>query len=150
MGGLSATLTVTIDVSNVPLIKGTKKADNIRAGDGDDLIYGGSGLDTLTGGNGNDKFVFDTKPAATNIDTVTDFVSGEDKLVLSSKIYSKLKGDVDLSDNIVLGQTFAAADSNDYLIWNAQNSTLYYDADGIKKGAPTPICTLSGDRKSVV
>ncbi len=58
--GSSATTSVTVD-----------------AGTGDDTITGGTGNDTITGGTGNDIFQIIN---ATGIDTITDFVVGEDML----------------------------------------------------------------------
>ncbi|WHS55804.1 MULTISPECIES: calcium-binding protein [Pseudomonas] len=66
-------------------------ADNhLSGGRGDDVLSGGAGVDTLIGGKGNDTltggadtdyFVIDK--AAGDIDTVTDFVIGTDRIVLS-------------------------------------------------------------------
>lgn len=54
-------------------------ADSILGGIGNDTITGGVGNDTLTGGDGVDIFVF--QATATNgVDTITDFVTGTDKL----------------------------------------------------------------------
>ena len=48
---------------------------------------GGTGNDTLTGGAGADKFVFASAlNSLTNVDTITDFVSGTDKLVLDDSV----------------------------------------------------------------
>ena len=95
------------------------------------LVNGALGSDTLTGGLGNDTFVFNTKLGPTNIDTITDFTSG-DKIALAGSIFSKLKGDKDLSDNLYV-QTIvgiSTQDTNDYLFYDLESGRLYYDADG--------------------
>lgn len=53
----------------------------------DDRLVGGVGKDTLTGGEGHDTFVFnsgDTGATASTRDVITDFVSGADKIDLST------------------------------------------------------------------
>jgi Ca2+-binding RTX toxin-like protein len=107
-------------------LTGNKQNNIIVASDGDDYLEGKEGNDSLTGGAGADKFVFNTKFGSTNVDAITDFVSGEDVLVISKKIAKKLSKFTE--DNFVYGDK--ALDSNDYLIFNSENNTLYYDADG--------------------
>jgi len=63
---------------------GGNVADTISGGAGMDLIQGGTGGDRLTGGTEADTFVF-TAAADSNLgnnalDTITDFVSGTDKI----------------------------------------------------------------------
>ena len=57
--------------------------DTLNGGAGDDILYGGAGKDGLTGDAGKDVFEF-TGPATdsngTTVDTITDFVSGTDKI----------------------------------------------------------------------
>ena len=74
------------------VIVGGDKDDTIKGGTGDDEIEGGKGADTLTGGAGADTFVYaGTAAEASDIsnfnsgtmDTITDFVSGEDTLDIS-------------------------------------------------------------------
>ena len=48
-------------------------------------------------------------------------------LVISKKIAKKLAKNF-TEDNLVYGDK--AEKSNDYLIFNSENNTLYYDADG--------------------
>ena len=62
--------------------------DTLTGGIGDDVIFGEYGRDTMTGGSGSDVFVFHGSWAYTvgangDDDTITDFVSGEDQLLLS-------------------------------------------------------------------
>lgn len=56
--------------------------DFLSGGDGDDILIGGLGNDTLVGGPGHDTFVF-LNTGAGNVDTIADFVVGEDTVDLS-------------------------------------------------------------------
>lgn len=81
---------------NAATLTGGSGNDTISGGTGNDRIVGGAGADTLTGGGGNNTFVFanraesrssafsgsDTTTA--NIDKITDFVSGTDRIELST------------------------------------------------------------------
>jgi serralysin len=69
------------------ILNGGAGRDVIDGGGGADTIIGGGGRDTMTGGLGNDKFVFQNASDGpmnvtlyTEMDTITDFVRGEDKL----------------------------------------------------------------------
>lgn len=65
--------------------------DVLGGGNGDDLLVGGTGNDKLTGGAGVDIFWFDSAANATsNKDTITDFVSGTDKLQFSASVLTAL------------------------------------------------------------
>jgi Ca2+-binding RTX toxin-like protein len=134
----SITYTLGSNVENLTLsgttglsAKGNSLANLIIGSSGNDTINGLLGSDTLTGGLGNDTFVFNTKLGPANIDTITDFTSG-DKIALAGSVFSKLKGDKDLSDNLYV-QTIvgiSTQDTNDYLFYDLESGRLYYDADG--------------------
>ena len=150
--GLTASTTLTIKLSNIATISGTAKDDSIQAGvgsdkisglagndtltggAGNDILIGGAGNDTLTGGEGIDLFLFDTAAnASTNLDFITDFVSGADKLQFSKKVFAGLgkstgglNGDQFWSG---AGQT-AAHDATDRIIYDTTTGAVYYDADG--------------------
>lgn len=61
--------------------------DDVLIGDGgNDVLAGGRGNDVLTGGAGKDRFDFSGFESS-GADTVTDFVSGEDLLVLAETAF---------------------------------------------------------------
>lgn len=61
-------------------LKGGAGADTILGFGGDDILFGNAGVDRLTGGAGRDIFVFTDEDHSR--DTITDFVSGTDKIDL--------------------------------------------------------------------
>ena len=84
----------------------------------------------------------------TNIDTITDFASGIDKILLDDAVFKKLIGDADFSDNFfvrtIVGPT-TAQDQNDFIVFDLESSKLYYDADGSsQRSPPVWFATLTG------
>jgi Ca2+-binding RTX toxin-like protein len=78
-------------------ITGSSQADTITGGNSDDIINGGAGDDTLAGGGGfgadtisgglgSDTFYFSIGNESTvlSLDTVKDFITGDDKFEFSS------------------------------------------------------------------
>jgi VCBS repeat-containing protein len=158
-GGLSASMSLKVNLINTPNILGTSAAnsiaaglgnDSIRSGAGNDTLSGGAGNDTLVGGAGNDvltggdgvdRFVYDSSSGSSDIDTIKDFVTGTDKIVLSAKLFSKFTGSsvgsAITTGNLVVGTGVSAVakDKDDYLIYDTTSDLLYYDADGDGTGA---------------
>jgi VCBS repeat-containing protein len=58
---------------------GGNGVDYLYGGNGDDILYGGMGNDVVTGNNGKDIFALAPEDG---IDTITDFVDGQDKIGL--------------------------------------------------------------------
>jgi Ca2+-binding RTX toxin-like protein len=109
---------------------------------------GGSGSDTLTGGEGSDCFVFSTAASrSTNMDTITDFVSGTDYIQLSKAIFTGLGNAGSLTTDQFWsgGGVVAAHDATDRIIYNTTSGALYYDADGNGGGAAVVLATLVGN-----
>ncbi|MBL6431123.1 MAG: type I secretion C-terminal target domain-containing protein [Alphaproteobacteria bacterium] len=60
---------------------GLEGDDTLEGGDGADVLAGGPGFDTLTGGAQADTFVMSDFDG---VDTITDFMPGEDRLDVSA------------------------------------------------------------------
>ncbi|MBD5804304.1 Bifunctional hemolysin/adenylate cyclase precursor [Azoarcus sp. Aa7] len=110
------------------------------------VINGNAGSNVLTGGAGSDVFRFDDAlNGVSNVDTLSDFMSGADKIQLATSVFGSLSG-------ANLGQSFitidgvtttGAADANDFLIYDSNSGALYYDQDGSGAGAMVQFATLS-------
>ena len=80
---------------------GNGTSNHLQGGRGDDTLIGGAGTDTLVGGSGSDLLTggadadsFIIEKAAGDTDTITDFVIGQDKLVLagfSATVYETMR-----------------------------------------------------------
>ena len=118
--------------------------DVLSGGAGADILIGGLGNDRLTGGADADQFVFNTTPGVGNVDTITDFLSGTDSIVLDGAVFTGFGGALTVDMFISGAGLTAAADANDHLIYNTGNGGLFYDADGIGGVAAVRIANLSG------
>jgi Ca2+-binding RTX toxin-like protein len=126
-------------------LTGSGGNDVIIGGKGSDLLAGGAGNDTLTGGAGADNFVFDTAlNAATNNDTIIDFNVVADTIRLENAIFTKFTTvGVFAAGSFVSGAGAVALDNNDYLIYDTEDGSLYYDADGSGAGAQVEFVSLT-------
>ncbi len=108
---------------------GSKYDDTISGGFGNDSLSGRMGNDSLAGSSGNDSFVFNSKLGPSNIDTITDFTPGIDKIALGKNIFKAFARDKAIqAENLVYGNS--AIDNDDYIIYDQITGKLYYDADG--------------------
>ncbi len=133
-------------------IIGSAHNDTIDAGAGDDFIAGGAGNDALTGGSGGDTFVFDTAlNASTNVDTLSDFVSGSDLFQLNLDIFTALHstGGVLNANNFVAGTGAVASTVNQHVILDTTSGSLFYDADGVGGVAQIEFARLAGAHLAV-
>src|SRR3954471_9136980 len=128
------------------LLEGFGGSDTLTGGAGDDVLVGGTQFDRLVGGTGNDTFLFNVAATGANADLIVDFASGADKIALDTAIYANAGalGNFAAGD----GRFYAAAgattghDTDDRVIYNTTNGTLWYDADGSGSGASQLIGTL--------
>jgi len=122
--------------------------DTLIGGAGADVFSGGTGNDVLTGGDGSDIFQFTTALGKTNIDVITDFLSGSDKIELLASLFANVKasgGVVNASDILIgAGVTKGTVVGDQHLIFNTTNKALSYDADGGSAGAGVQFATLTG------
>jgi len=151
--GENGTMPLGLDVSTYAsaiTLKGNAGDNVLKAGTKDDIITGNAGDDTITGGTGADKFVFNDK---TSVDTITDFVSGSDKLVFSDATFNLGANDTQGASGSYTaftagilestGSTFATANAR--FGFDTSTGNLYYDADGSAGvSAAVQIATLTG------
>ena len=139
--------TITGTAGNDTLIGRNGQVDTLVGGAGDDVLYGGTGNDTLTGGTGADKFVFASALNGTsNVDTITDFTSGTDKILLDDVIFTGLTVNAALT-NFVSGGTAAAnpaaTAAAPTILYNTVTGALLFDADGTGSGAAVQFAKLT-------
>lgn len=105
-----------------------------------DTINGKKGNDTLTGLSGSDTFQFTTNlSASTNLDTITDFEPGMDRLQLSVKIFKGIKTAY-AAERFFTGS--AELGNGAVLIY--RDGVLSYDSDGAGPGPALDFVRLTG------
>jgi serralysin len=131
-------------------------ADGLDGGAGADLLFGEGGTDTLRGGPGQDFllggadadcFDFDAAPSATNVDTITDFLPGVDRIRLDNDVFTAFTAeDVGLSPWAFhqASGAVAAADLLDRIVFDQATGWLYYDRDGLGWAAAVPFAVVRG------
>ncbi len=112
-----------------------------------DTIIGNETANTLTGGLGADKFVFQDNPVMGVIDTITDFVSGMDKLVFENSVFTALG----TATGTLAATMFASGDNlaggldaSDRFVFDSSDGSLYYDVDGSGAADAILIAQLTG------
>jgi Ca2+-binding RTX toxin-like protein len=147
-------------------LTGTSASDTLNGGAGDDTLLGlgggdrlfgnggndrhegGTGQDWFTGGAGADSFVFRDPLANTNMETITDFVSGSDKLLLDDAVLANIGalGNFAAGDDRFHAAAGARSgvDAEDRLVYNTDTGVLYYDPDGSGSGGQSFVAVLRG------
>ncbi|MBL8497733.1 calcium-binding protein [Nitrosomonas sp. JL21] len=118
--------------------------DNLNGNVGDDILNGGIGRDTLFGAAGKDKYLFDTAAAPVNADKINGYVTADDTIWLDDTIFSNLDVGVLDPENFVKGADVAAADANDFVLYDTASGDVSYDQDGNGAGAAVVIANLTG------
>ena len=123
------------------LLVGNGSTDTISGGAGSDTIEGGATLDYLTGDTGADYFRFASKVGMN--DTIRDFASGEDHILLESTAfgYGGATGAI-AAEDFHTGVTRAAQDASDRFIFRTTDRTLWFDADGTGSGSAVCIARV--------
>ena len=131
------------------LLKGMNGNDRLLGGAGNDVLVGGAGNDQLTGGGGADQFLFGSGAvfAQTQFgtDTITDFVKGTDKLVLSKLSFNILTSAVGgnllatefATINTTTNELTLAGASTAKIVYNAGTGNLFYNQNLATSGLGT-------------
>ena len=128
------------------VLDGAAGTDLLTGGEGDDTLIGGSGDDTLTGGNGIDQFVYSTGKEFTTlevgIDTITDFVAGTDKIVLSKATFGAVTSIAGNGFSAVTDFSTVATDaevglSTGLIVFSAESKGVFYNQNGAVDGLGT-------------
>ncbi|ELS00471.1 Ca2+-binding protein, RTX toxin [Xenococcus sp. PCC 7305] len=123
-------------------LNGRGARDTLIGGAGDDLITGGAAVDVMTGGDGNDRFIYTSR--GDRNDTITDFTSGEDAIVIDRSAFGiELELGVLDESQFVLGNV--AVDENTRFIYNANNDRLLFDSDGTGSNEAIVITNFSNN-----
>jgi Ca2+-binding RTX toxin-like protein len=117
--------------------------DTLIGGLGNDFLNGGVGKDVLTGGGGTDSFVFNTALSATNIDRITDFARGSDKLLLDNAIFSAIAGVSLTAAGFAANAAGAATTAAHRIIYETDTGKLFYDSNGSAAGGNVQFATLT-------
>jgi Ca2+-binding RTX toxin-like protein len=124
-------------------LRGNAFNNFVVGNDGQNIVAGGPGNDNLVGLGGNDFFLFENAPNNANADYVADFAVGQDHILLQQAgVYTAL-GAGTVSDINFRVRGTAFQDANDFIIWDAANGVLSYDAEGSGAGAAQPIALLT-------
>jgi hypothetical protein len=144
LSDLPTTNTIT-GTSEPDSLRSTSGSDLIDGQGGDDVIWAKNGSDVVSGGAGQDKFVFDTKPGSTNVDTILDFNPDDDTIRLNDSMFTALHEGKLATGNFVVGDE--AKDSDDYIIYDDQTGALSYDADGTGSAAAIQFAVIDNHAK---
>jgi len=131
------------------VLVGGPRSDRLFGNSGGDSLQGGGGDNRLIGGAGSDRFVLDAPGAG--VDTLTDFISGTDKIVLSKATFTTLTSAVgqgleQAGEFASVGTVGAIATSAALIVYNSATGALFYNANGRADGFGTggQIANLSG------
>ena len=132
----------TIDQSATTAIDltGNNVGQHIYGNAGSNVLDGGLGADALIGLGGADSFAFTTLLGAGNVDSIADFVSGLDRILLDDAAFSGLAPGVLAASAFALGP--AAADADDRIVYDQATGRLLFDADGSGGGAAVLFATV--------
>jgi Ca2+-binding RTX toxin-like protein len=139
-------------------INGTGNIGNNRltGNSGNNTLNGGAGNDTLTGAAGIERFEFKSNRTFVasdfGLDTISDFVVNQDKIVLSKTSFAALTSGVgngfsQASNFAVVANDSLVAASNAFIVYSRGTGRLFYNQNGNAAGLGTGanFAALSGN-----
>lgn len=120
---------------------GNAGANAVTGNEGDNHLFGKAGSDTLEGGAGGDSFYFDTR-IGMDVDRITDFASGEDRLCLSRRLFGRVQAGMPADEALANG--WSAENEATRVVFDAGSGTLYFDPDGTGSRIAVPFVVLTG------
>ena len=134
-----------LELQGADPLKGTGNslANVITGNSGANVLNGKAGDDILSGGDGADVFVFDTNLSTTktlNVDHITDFEVGVDKIWLDNAIFTKLANGALPSTAFTADLDAASAQTR--IMYDETNGFLFYDKDGTGSSSAIHFATL--------
>ncbi len=159
----TGTASTTTSTDSINPISGTSGVDTLTGTANADAITGAGSADVLTGNAGADKFIYTatsgsslmtevgsalgtnatTAPSLSNVEKITDFVSGTDKIQLAVAFANSVNGTnsttysattstgLATTDFVTVASTGLTADAgNARFYFNSTSNVLYFDASG--------------------
>ncbi len=123
-------------------LSGSGGSDRLTGRGGADDIYGDLGMDTLTGGSGSDRFIFDSELTADNVDLITDFTIGTDRILLDENFFGSIGSDL-AANQFHIGTGAITVDQR--ILYDSVTGALYYDGDGTGGEAAVWFATLDAN-----
>ena len=115
-------------------LTGNQLAQVLIGNQGANRLNGAGGSDTLAGLGGADSFVFSAALGPANIDRITDFQPGQDKILLSDNVFVGLTIGALAAGAFHTNLSGMAADTGDRIIYETDTGRLFFDRDGTGAG----------------
>jgi Ca2+-binding RTX toxin-like protein len=115
--------------------------DILNGREGNDFLLGGQGNDDLTGGSGFDNFLYVSPDEGG--DTIQDFESGSDKLLIVGAVFpGGLSGGILSANEFFSGSS--ATDAAHHFGYDANVGEVWFDQDGVGGANAQVLATLTG------
>jgi hypothetical protein len=119
---------VLLGLKGSDTLDGVAGDDSLVGGKGHDVLSGGQGIDVHTGNLGRDTFRFSTLIEVGEVDLITDFTHGADKIALDADVFAALAPGA--IDEAAFQAGRSGVDAETRLIYAKKTGLLFYDADG--------------------
>lgn len=149
-------VTTTIDLGRGDdFFVGDRSMDQVAGGAGDDSLEGFGGADTLTGGRGQDTLaggagadLFVYADAGEGLDVIADFRPGIDTIAISAAGFGGglVAGAALPAERLTANRAGVATEAFAQFVFDRDDGTLWWDADGTGAGAATLIADLGTHR----